>query len=274
MAITGKAKELRLRRGGVAPLTEWGVLEDARAVVGIVHGWGLHPRLYGPVVSELLDRGAFVTGVALPSASQPRRRLGFSLVSDAVEAFTGYADSLASNRDLAFVGESLGATYLIAQGPRVPPTARLALIAPGILLRPSQLISWRALSDLVQLLVHDRVDLSWRLATASTNSAFIRQVQADPGTLKSYTRAYARAAVAASLIATSFGAPKIRSEVRIWQGTADRLLSLAGTRLLLHRLGTRHKSLVLVERGEHGLIWDTELGAEVSRDVANWATGH
>jgi alpha-beta hydrolase superfamily lysophospholipase len=270
--MTESLAELRLPGGGLTDLVTWGDLEGSTHIALLVHGWGLHPKFYAPLAEEIARQAGFVVGIALPSPLSNRgsTRRFYRLVAEALDAFILYGTSLARGRRLSLIGESLGATYIVSRGHRIPRDARLALIAPGLILRSKQLLSRRALDDVPNLLLRDRMDLTWRLEAVSSNTEFITAIESDPATLLTSNRAYVFSAFEATIRAVSLGAAQIHSPVRIWQGEADRLLNPVGARLLRRALKSREKTLVLVPTGEHGLIWDLTNGDLVCREVGTW----
>jgi alpha-beta hydrolase superfamily lysophospholipase len=273
MLAMSSGAEPPVPEAGTVDRMRWGDAESAAHVVLLVHGWGLHPKYYAPLADEIVRRKGFVLGIQLPSPLTVDREslsFGYSMVADAIDGLIAHGVRVALGRPLALVGESLGATYILSRGSRVPRDARLALLSPGLLLRPVHLLSRRALEDTWRLLAHDQMDLAWRLATVSGNENFIAEVERDPTTLTTCDRAYVAAAIDATFRVLTSGARHVASEVRIWQGDGDGLLSPLGAKILLRMLGSTEKSLVTVKGGEHGLVWDLANGEEVRRSVADW----
>jgi pimeloyl-ACP methyl ester carboxylesterase len=245
-------------------LYEWLPNRPAIRVVGLIPGWGGHPYLYGPLIRELVRANVHVVATWSSNTDGLASDSHFAHLPEFIERLRHLRGFV------GIVGESLGATYLLASR-RLLPSDRVVLLAPGILLRSKQVLSAPALRDILALIVHNKLPLTtWRLETVSDNPEFLRAARL-PDLVPLYSgRQYLARALAAALKAIA--RPTRSDNMWIIQGGSDRLLSPAGAMFLARRLGPPRPRFLCIERVGHGVLWDQSSGQQIAAEIAEYFT--
>jgi pimeloyl-ACP methyl ester carboxylesterase len=232
----------------------------------LVPGWGAHPCYYGDLIAEILALGRSVVSV-WPRSEQTRDQTSpahFQALPDLVAVVR----RASASGEVAVVAESLGASYLLATG-LCRGNDRVAFVAPGLMLRPRQLLSPRGLGDLVRLVRGSGLPLEgWRVEHVSTNPRFLEIVETSHLVPPASSRAYVLLAVWAAARAAM--RPRTGHHNLIIQGSADSLIHPLGARYLHWRLGTKHSELCLVTGAPHGLLWDERFGLQTARQITEY----
>lgn len=258
-------------RLAISEVIEFGHVSKPRARVLVVPGWGMHAEPYAPLASALALEGVHVACLTLPGHGTIAGTSEFTTASatEAIRSAFVRLGSLSPRRPVAVVAESAGASFAIAALAADEPCC-WALLAPGVLPRMRQLLSWQGTRDAMRLLIRGRMPiLGWRLDSVSSNPQFVSERRSDPHAMAQATRQYvwvvARSTVAALLIA-----PRLTRPVQIWHGTGDQLLNPWGSRILARRIGSSDTTVRMVPGADHGLVWDAVHGPAVSREVGRW----
>ncbi len=168
------------------------------------------------------------------------------------------------------MADSGGATLVTAFG-REFGCYPLALVAPYVLPRATQIISRRVLRDNLRLVLSDRLDIRGRrMEDASSNAAFIAEHRTDPQALRSVDRHHLLIFGRAALAAVVRRAPGIHAPVRIWRPSGDRVARSVGLRLLARRIASEDMRIQVAPGADHCLLQDPRHGASVIASVVEW----
>lgn len=244
-----------------------------RAVVVVAHGVGEHSGRYGPVALRWRDAGYAV--YALDHRGHGRSDGPRAFVDRMAHAVAdlGVAVEVACRRHPGappfLAGHSLGGAIALARALEEPGgLAGLILSAPAVSFdgAPAALrLAVRALSAVAPRLPIHRIDVT----AVSRDPDVVAAYRSDPlvhhGALPART--------VAELLATAEGfpaaLPDLRLPVLVMHGTADRLTSPAGSRLVHDRCGSPDRTLRLYEGLYHEVFNEPERD-RVLGDVVDW----
>ena len=140
-------------------------------------------------------------------------RFSFSRVGEALSAAVRLLEERNPQAPLTLVADS-GGTTLVTAFDRKFGCYPLALVAPYVLPRATQIVSPRALRDNLRLLIANRLDIRGRrMEDASSNATLIAERRADPLSPASVDRRYVLTFGRAALAAVIHGAPGIQAPV-------------------------------------------------------------
>ena len=167
---------------------------------------------------------------------------------------------LAPSTEMFLIGESMSGPYAALYCVRNPGTLKgLVLVAPAVFL------SWRQLlhGDTARFLFRAafrpsfaKVDLvGWRLEVSSRDRGFVQQRRSDPLGLDVVGPTYVSSITGAITRLMAGGRRSVSCPLLVLHGARDKVLSPFGSRLLLSRLRSPAKRLVMLPDAYHTLFW-------------------
>ena len=249
---------------------------NPRAVLLLQHGYAEHAEryttAYGPLVPRLLELGISVYAFDLPGHGRSPGRRGLTDVDQAVSHHLAARRKLAPQPLPVFLfGHSLGGIITATSVVREPDGVEGVILSSGALhvtTNPLTRAAARLLATVAPTLPIVALDRSG----LAHDRAVARALDEDP--LAHHGRM--PAGLAASMFAgranwdryTEWQAPTL-----VIHGTEDVFTEPVGSRRLLDAIGSRDKTLHLVEGGYHELLNDTQ-GAETLEVVLDWLRRH
>lgn len=255
----------------------WHPLEQAQAIVGLVHGLGSHSGLFENLVRVLVAQRYSVYGFDLRGHGRSPGQRGYinrwAEFRDDTQQFCQLMATQNPHVPCFLFGHSLGAIIILDYGLHFPRTvAGLITMAPAfdpVGVSPLKLKVGQLLSQ-----VWPRFTLSTGIShdAGSHDAAVIEAYMTDP---LRHTKGTAR--LATEFLSTTrwiqTQLPQLQLPILILHGSADVVTLPTSSRMLFERLPLFDKEYREYEDGYHDLHNDIE-AERVAHDIANWLDRH
>ena len=258
---------------------QWWLPDEApRAVILIVHGLAEHSGRYANVVDHFVPRGYALFGFDLPGHGKSfGRRVHIRRFSDYVQAVDRCFDMIDESFPdipIFLVGHSMGgliaATYLLDCRDR---PAGAVLSAPSIKAHDSVSPVTVAVGKLLSSLIPTAGILQLEAEGVSRDVKVVTDYKNDPLVYRGKITARLAAELLAAMQRVSAEAARITLPLLLLQGSADRLVSPEGARLLYEKVSSSDKKILIYEGLYHEVFNEPE-HSQVLRDVDDWCELH
>lgn len=225
-----KHSEYTWKVGGQELFGQSWLVENPKAVVGIVHGMGEHAARYNYMIDALTSAGISVIGYDQPGHGKTPGKKGhvasYDVLLDCVDNVIGKMDELAPNAPKFLFGHSMGGNvlinHLLRRKPKVNgaivsgPWLKLAFDPPAIQVKLAKLVSG-ILPGLVQ---SSKLDVN----AISSDPKEVQRYSNDPLVHDKISTAFFIGVHDAGLWALG-NADKLETPLLLYHGTADQLTS-------------------------------------------------
>ena len=250
-------------------------MRQCHTLVLVLHGIGFHSAPYRVVAENIARPGTLCAGLDLRGHGRSGGVRGemapLKRILQDIDDWRRDLMHLAPSPETFLIGESMSGPYAALYSARNPGALKgLVLVAPAMLLSWRQLLHRDTASFLFRAAFRPSsasVDLiGWRLEVSSGDRGFVQQRRSDSMGLDVVGRSYVSNIAGAAGRLVAGGGVTVSCPVLVLHGARDRALSPLGSRLLLKRLRTPTKRLVVLPNAYHTLFWDTyspEVFAEI-----------
>lgn len=272
------ADTFKSHRGHTIHYRSWFPDEEPKAVMLIVHGLGEHSGRYGNLVNHFAPRGYALYG---PDHIGHGKSDGTRVFVDRFEDFTRPLKSLFDmirtwhpGKPVYLVGHSMGgliaAIYLIENPGDV---SGAVLSAPAVKV-PDTMSSFTVFIATVLSKLFPKMGIMEMDAEGiSRDSEVVYAYRHDPLVYRGKITARLGTEMLRAMQRVALQADAISTPLLILQGSADRLVSPEGARMLYEKAGTTDKRLKLYDGLYHEVFNEPEY-EEILKDVERWLAMH
>lgn len=249
-----------------------------RAVVLVAHGLGEHISRYDNLVNHIVPRGYAVYGLDHQGHGKSEgQRIyvdRFQIYLDDLKTFFDMVRKENPNLKIFLLGHSMGG--LIATAYTLQHQQELAgLIVSAPLLKPGDSVSGgtimaaRILSALAPRMGVQALDSTY----LSRDRSVVEAYDKDPLVYRGKVTARLGSELFSTMAKVEPQMPSITLPLLIMQGTADKLVSREGSKLLFAKAGSKDKTLKLYEGFYHEIFNEKERD-QVFADLDPWLDSH
>lgn len=265
-------------KGHTIHYRSWLPDKEPKAVLLIVHGLGEHSGRYGNLVNHFVPRGYALYG---PDHIGHGKSDGTRVFVERFEDFTTPLKALFDmirqwhpEKPIYLVGHSMGgliASIYLIENPQ--DMAGAVLSAPAVKV-PDTMSSFTVLIATVLSNLFPKMGIMELDADGiSRDSEVVYAYQHDPLVCRGKIPARLGTEMLRAMQRVSSQADKIVTPLLILQGSADRLVSPEGARMLYEKAGTTDKRLKLYDGLYHEVFNEPEY-EEIVKDVERWLELH
>ena len=256
-------------------------MQKCPTMVLVLHGIGFHSAPYRTVAENIARPGTLFAGLDLRGHGRSGGVRGemapLSRILQDIEEWRRDLSHLALSTEMLLIGESMTGPYAALYCAHNPGTLKgLVLVAPAVLSSWRQLLHGDTASFLFTAALRPssaKVDLvGWRLELSSRDSGFVQQRRSDPLGLDVVGRTYVSNIAGAITRLMAGGRRSVSCPILVLHGARDQALTPFGSRLLLSRLRSPAKRLVVLPDAYHTLFWDSSsprVFAEIEGFISN-----
>jgi len=250
-------------------------------VLAIIHGIAYHAEPYMHTLADAAPDGWLVAALDLRGHGYSDGARGVRMPPDRVNRDIGEWLAHITNGfpgvKVSLLGQSMGTVYALRFARTHPGRlSGLILMAPAAILACQQVLHPQTAWHLFRSLLSPRRPVinvaGWRLVLATRDPDFLKMRSADTTAFDNISFAYL-VQLGYAALSNIIKRPRLSCPVLILHGTADKVLSLRGARLLARRISAPDVTLKVIEDAAHMLPWDPAT-LEIRRITKGWLSAN